>query len=81
MQVANFGANHGGEWAPYRRNLGSLFVCSKQKSRDLGEWSERKALIETNDARARVRQFDLWIGSQSPRTLERAPNGFYLRVI
>src|SRR5580692_3320809 len=31
MQVANFGAKHGGEWAPSRRNLGSLFVCSKQK--------------------------------------------------
>jgi hypothetical protein len=32
MQVANFGAKHGGEWAPSRRNLGSLFVCSKQKA-------------------------------------------------
>ena len=27
MHVANFGAKHGGEWAPSRRNLGSLFVC------------------------------------------------------
>jgi hypothetical protein len=36
MQVANFSAKHGGEWASSRRNLGSLFVCSKQKSRDLG---------------------------------------------
>jgi hypothetical protein len=32
MQVANFGAKHGGEWAPSRRNPGSLFVCSKQKA-------------------------------------------------
>jgi hypothetical protein len=31
MLVANFGAKHGGEWAPSRRNLGSLFVCPKQK--------------------------------------------------
>ena len=26
------GAKHGGEWEPSRRNLGSLFVCSKQKA-------------------------------------------------
>src|SRR5215471_17161431 len=25
MQVANLGAKHGAEWAPSRRNLGSLF--------------------------------------------------------
>ena len=31
-EVANFGAKHGGEWAPSRRNLGSLFVCFKQKA-------------------------------------------------
>jgi hypothetical protein len=32
MQVANFGAKHGDEWAPSRRSLGSLFVCSQQKA-------------------------------------------------
>jgi hypothetical protein len=32
MQVANFGTKHGGEWAPPRRNLGSLFVRPKEKS-------------------------------------------------
>jgi hypothetical protein len=33
MQVGSFGAKHGREWAPSRRNLGSLSVCSKQKDR------------------------------------------------
>src|SRR5215472_8402768 len=32
MLALNFGTKHGGEWAPSRRNLGSLFVCPKQKA-------------------------------------------------
>jgi hypothetical protein len=32
MQVANFGAKHGGEWAPSWRNLGGSFVRSNQKA-------------------------------------------------
>jgi len=32
MQVANFGTKHGGEWAPSRRNPGSLFVRPKEKA-------------------------------------------------
>jgi hypothetical protein len=32
MLVANFDTKHGGEWAPSRRNLGSLFVCPEQKA-------------------------------------------------
>ena len=49
MQVANFGAKHGGEWAPSRRNLGSLFVCSKQKA---ATWENGapEAFIEINCA-------------------------------
>ena len=49
MQVANFGANHGGEWAPSWAAY--LFVPNK-KPRPGRMVGAPKALIEINDARA-----------------------------
>ena len=58
MQVANFGAKHGGEWAPSRRNLGSLFVCSKQKAATWENGRGAQSLYRDQLRVRRIRQFD-----------------------
>jgi hypothetical protein len=51
MLVVNFGTKHGGEWAPSRRNLGSLFVCPKQKA--AGYVDDRDVIELIDDVRLR----------------------------
>src|SRR5262245_53882397 len=58
MQVVNFGAKHGSEWAPSRRNLGRLFVCTKHKSYDLAEWSGAPNGSRSTTRVRRIKRFD-----------------------